>query len=891
MKKALLFSIAMLAILAITIVPNVGAWCIPGPTPGEDYKYEVYGPHFKGILIPIYTSEEAEWTAMDNNQLDLEDWPLTSAWLAHWTGDARFTIQNYGGEAGFFILDINNNETLPDGSPNPCTVVSFRRALAYIVNRTHIVNDICGGLGLAMWTPVPRYMSGYVNHYIEPGAELANLTYGGMTGDLSAAAALLDADHFPIGTDGWRYWDRNTNGVEDAGEHVKLIFYSRSDSGQRLAFADDYVLKLRAQPICIDVDYRPRPRATCSADVMGAKNFHLYTGGWISIGPDPDFLYDLFYSEMYWHPGKPPNYNNVHDPLLDFWLEKIKFANTAAEGLDATLTAQEIFATYAFKVPLWCASGYKAYRNNPVEEPSAQLTHVVNQMGFGVNSWWTTLNAMETTNDYPPIYLRYGFMSDCDKLNPVYSEWYWEWEVLGRIYDGGAGRDPMTLATWIPQLYKAWTVGLWKDPKTGEDKSKVRITLRDDCYWQDGTPVTMADVYYTLIEVVDDMLAKGLPPPWWYPTVQYFRSVYVIDPYNIEILLDVKSVWAVGWVIGTIVLPKHIWKPIVDRTTTANMDLDDNLHTALPDPNLIGSGPYRFAEWTKGVHIVLDANTPGSVEHSITSPGYWQYSPIKISYDIRDPPELAYRHKLPFEPANMTWSGTVTNLFADRNVNGYEEIKMNTTSLANETYTLAPQETVCTENLDGMFNLIFGISFYHCSAADDLIPYPHIDYEKWILVHSKGVWITYNDIYIAYIPYCEYFWLVSKVQFTIPNPPGIPVSTTWGWDLEWYQHTIKEDIVGSTWYNDVYTQLHKLPPELAVRLPPEMDDILAAYPYKSELPTCDFKVDIKDVAAASKAFGTYPGHKFWNPIADINGDYKVDIKDVAAISKKFGWHA
>jgi hypothetical protein len=52
----------------------------------------------------------------------------------------------------------------------------------------------------------------------------------------------------------------------------------------------------------------------------------------------------------------------------------------------------------------------------------------------------------------------------------------------------------------------------------------------------------------------------------------------------------------------------------------------------------------------------------------------------------------------------------------------------------------------------------------------------------------------------------------------------------------------------------------------------------------------DIKVDVKDVAQASKAFGSYPGHPFWDPRADINRDFKVDIKDVAAVSKKFGWH-
>ncbi len=56
----------------------------------------------------------------------------------------------------------------------------------------------------------------------------------------------------------------------------------------------------------------------------------------------------------------------------------------------------------------------------------------------------------------------------------------------------------------------------------------------------------------------------------------------------------------------------------------------------------------------------------------------------------------------------------------------------------------------------------------------------------------------------------------------------------------------------------------------------------------------DFKVDIKDIAVAAKAFGSYPGHERWNPDADITGpeylvpDSKVDIRDVALIAINYG---
>jgi len=50
----------------------------------------------------------------------------------------------------------------------------------------------------------------------------------------------------------------------------------------------------------------------------------------------------------------------------------------------------------------------------------------------------------------------------------------------------------------------------------------------------------------------------------------------------------------------------------------------------------------------------------------------------------------------------------------------------------------------------------------------------------------------------------------------------------------------------------------------------------------------DGKVDIKDIATAALAFGSYPDHPKWNPIADVDQDGKIYIKDLAVIAKNFG---
>jgi hypothetical protein len=50
----------------------------------------------------------------------------------------------------------------------------------------------------------------------------------------------------------------------------------------------------------------------------------------------------------------------------------------------------------------------------------------------------------------------------------------------------------------------------------------------------------------------------------------------------------------------------------------------------------------------------------------------------------------------------------------------------------------------------------------------------------------------------------------------------------------------------------------------------------------------DGKVDLKDVYVISLAFGSYPGHPKWNPVADVNRDNKVDLKDVYIVTRNYG---
>jgi hypothetical protein len=864
MRRAMLGAL-FLGILAVTIFPTYG-WVIPPNPAGED-NYELYGPHVAGVIFRVYPDTTSEWTDMQLHDLDIEDWSLDPAWNATFGAvGGPWTEANYGGEAGYYLFDVNNNATMAATDsgpflPNPTSDFFMREALAYAANRSDIV--ALDSTAAPIYTPVPTYMAGYINADLAPGQPGEQYTYGGYTGDTAQAITILDNHYFPIGGDGWRYWDRNHNGVKDAGEDMRLIVYSRP--GLRGDYCDHYNNVLNTV-LHIKTDYHSHvQRSMVTGPVFAQEDFNIYTGSWTGIGPDIDYLCDLYNGSNYYHPGSPENYAGINYADLNTQLTGIKLATSLAAGTAAAKQAQYLFALHACAIPLWSTSGIKAYANVPVAARAVgNWTDLVNQKGQGVNSWWATLNMHQTGALYPNNYTYYGFSSTVTLQNIVYAQWYWDLEVLGRVYDCGARRDPKTLASWVPQLYKNWTIGTWTDPTNGQIKTQVTVTLRPDAYWQDGQPVTAADVLYTLTEVSKDLLAKGFPPPWWYPTVQYMKSVELLDPYNIQILLDVNSVWAVGWVIGSVVIPKHIWKPIVDASISPTNH--PYIQGTTPDPNIIGSGPFR---WSSGIGntvastVTLVANTPGSVVNGITSLGYYLYYPIWADIGT---PNNRVKFNLGTSNANVSIINGITlyNLFQGYTGNYSGDLDVTVRLLVD-----GAVENVTTGLVIPTWNYTS--------------PYPETGggsatLDNWVLDTGTNT-MQYGLEIDALNP--SFHYITVQVQITGPTTilgDGEPNP----WLGKWVNVTLpiwvtlKTDIAGSNLFNDM----------AAIGVPG-----YAGVPalVTDELPTPDLRVEGRDLSVADKAFGSYPGSPTWNSTCDVNKDYKVDGKDIGAMSRDYSW--
>jgi len=669
----IVFLIPILLLSALPVVP-VNAFIYPDCT--VDTRYEFYGPHADQMIFQMYATDESMWDALALGQIDLTDWPLTTARRtqpppAGFLGDPNVKIVSAGGEAGYYTIDFNYNPNprmgnppgapmpgFPNGRPNPVYInttvpgippisndPNFRLGCGNLFDRATF-NAFVGAAGIGILTPIPSYMSGWM----WPG--LTGYPYDRTLAEAQFAAGNIKQDKT---TTPWtRYWDiRPTNDLVDPGEKEACVLKMtwRMDAYRKKAGTMLYA-ELQAMNFTFDAaDSGIRTGGANYQQVMLDKRYHITTLGWIFVGPDPDHVYDLYHISGYWDDptSSAPNTAALNDTVLNTESEGVKFAKDSAEALGHIYLWQQRFEAICAQIPLFSNNAFKAsrkwYSGGNAETPKIPddgenayrgkpWKGLCNQMGFGSNSFWSLLNMYPECHLYGTgaMTIRYGWKEQQypQHINPFYSEWYWDAIVLGSTYDSLGYRDPYNLAKWQPYLIKSWSVGTWFDSKANATKSKCTITLRSDVKFHDGTPVTIADVIFSLVEAGPMLLAKGYQPPWWWPTGELVKSLSIVDPCTVEILYDVYSFLVESWTLGGFyIVPKHIWKPIIE-------DSDPNPPTVFcPDPNVIGTGPYRYLKFTKLSSLVMVANKPGSVVKTdqpgarpVTSPGYFHYYPI-----------------------------------------------------------------------------------------------------------------------------------------------------------------------------------------------------------------------------------------------------------------------
>ena len=180
--------------------------------------------------------------------------------------------------------------------------------------------------------------------------------------------------------------------------------------------------------------------------------------------------------------------------------------------------------------------------------------------------------------------------SDFNSMMSVVAQSASDSAVIENIYLKTTDYDFDCGIKFKPALAKSWE---WND-----DGTVITMHLRDDITWQDGEPVTSADLAFTMALIEDPKVAS--------PRVSSIENLVegkrplVIDDYTVEwhFTRAYDRVTQLSHVSSNEVLPKHILEK-EDRGS-----LRGNAFNAAP----VVDGRWKLAQWDRGERVVLEPN-------------------------------------------------------------------------------------------------------------------------------------------------------------------------------------------------------------------------------------------------------------------------------------------
>jgi peptide/nickel transport system substrate-binding protein len=191
-----------------------------------------------------------------------------------------------------------------------------------------------------------------------------------------------------------------------------------------------------------------------------------------------------------------------------------------------------------------------------------------------------------------PVVYREGVVGSPSSITPVTARTRSERTLVGLIFSGLVRLGPG--GTLEPDLAASWTTD-----KSGQTWT---VAIRPDATWQDGVPVTAADVVYTVNALKDPGSAGGMAASW------AEVSATAIDDHTVE--FDLAS--PIGGFLAALT------QPLLPSHLLADIPLADLAASAFAT-NPVGSGPYALAQ-LDGTHAVLEPVVRPGAPASSASP-------------------------------------------------------------------------------------------------------------------------------------------------------------------------------------------------------------------------------------------------------------------------------
>ncbi|MQA80264.1 MAG: hypothetical protein GEV10_17570 [Streptosporangiales bacterium] len=242
-------------------------------------------------------------------------------------------------------------------------------------------------------------------------------------------------------------------------------------------------------------------------------------------------------------------------------------ATTEKERRTAVFAAQKLLYEQQPARPFAHLAIAGAYRSD-------RWANIEKAAGNPVFNIWNSIGAKPTTGRRNLVV---GTIAEPPTLNPVALDTTEALLPLSHVYDS------------LVRIGPDGNLRNWAADDITENGETVTARLRPGMRFSDGSPVTAADVAFTIDYLVEEK------SPLFGPKLEEVESVKTSGR-TITITLKAPSAAFVSTVLSQMpILPKHVWRKVQDPTTYAN---------ASP----VGSGPFSFASRNLGSELRFTAN-------------------------------------------------------------------------------------------------------------------------------------------------------------------------------------------------------------------------------------------------------------------------------------------
>ena len=171
--------------------------------------------------------------------------------------EGGYEMYSIGADSGTQFITINQNtDTMAEPAVTWTNTLEFRQAMAHLVDRQTIINNIAYGFGYPQYTFVPR-----VSPFYWEGADDEALKF-----DPEAAKAKLDAiEYIDRDGDGWR--------EDPDGNKITLRMTTNAGNTVRESIAELFSQEARA--VGIEVNYQPEDFNTMVGKLMSGEDWDI----------------------------------------------------------------------------------------------------------------------------------------------------------------------------------------------------------------------------------------------------------------------------------------------------------------------------------------------------------------------------------------------------------------------------------------------------------------------------------------------------------------------------------------------------------------------------------------------------------------------------------------